>query len=410
MTLKKDHFIIIGIIYYIFAASTFYDGSTVMQISRIVLVGFYAVILLAGSRIKLNQYSIWLFSFSLLSLVSVFYALNTSIARSGATTTIVNAVTIFAFLGLCSEVENHNIRLILTKCLSFVPLILGVYIFGKYGIFCFMNSRYIVEEHYFNSNTLGLHSAIGFLMGFWILTQKQCAKKIRWIYIAATVINLIFFILTSSRKAIFLAGLSMVFYYLFQSKTPLKFIGKVLVVAAVVFAVWLALTKIPFLYELGGNRIEQMISGFMSEYEADGSTSFRFLLIEWGLDWFRQKPILGYGVDNFRVLVGKMNTWAGLGGTYAHNNFIEIMVNLGVVGMAVYYSMYFVILNKFRLSLKHKNMMKLLYGSIFIAMIISEFGIVSYTDKYIQVVYAIVWFVMIEPHKEVNTNARKAIS
>ena len=408
MILKRDHFILFGIMFYIFAASTFFDGSTAIQISRLVLVGIFAVVVIIDKSLKLNTYSIWLILFAAYSLFSCVYASNTTIAISGATTTIINAVTILSFVGLCFEVRDHNIKLILMKCLAIFPLILGIYIFGKHGIFCFVNTRYLVDEHYFNSNVLGLHSAIGFILAFWLLTQKKCEKNHRFFYIIVAVLNISFVALTASRKAIIIVALSFMLYYLFQSKSPVKFIGKVILIVAGVVLLWLALTKIPFLYDLGGNRLEQMINGFMSEDQADGSTSFRMSLIEWGFDWFKQKPFFGYGADNFRVLVGRMNTWAGVGGTYAHNNFIELLVDLGLAGFVIYYSMYVNILHKFIKSFRYRNMQKLVMGCVFISIFISEYGIVSYNDKYCQILYAIIWFIMISPDKEVNRIVQRA--
>lgn len=402
MILKRDHFILFGIMFYIFAASTFFDGSTAIQVSRLVLVGIYVIVLVTDSKLKLNTYSIWLILFATFSFFSCAYASNTTIAISGAITIIINAVTIFSFVGLCFEVKNYDIRLILMKCLAIFPLIIGIYIFGKHGIFCFANTRYLVEEHYFNSNVLGLHSAIGFIMAFWLLTQKKCERNHLFLYIIVAVLNISFVALTASRKAIIIIALCFVLYYLFQSKSPIKFMGKVIIIIISVILLWLVLTKIPFLYNLGGNRIEQMLNGFLSEDETDGSTSFRMSLIEWGFDWFKQKPFFGYGADNFRVLVGRINTWAGAGGTYAHNNFIELLVDLGLVGFVIYYSMYVNILHKFIKSFRYKNMQKLIIGCIFISIFISEYGMVTYNDKYTQIVYSIIWLIMISSNREVN--------
>lgn len=410
MILKRDSFILFGIIFYIFAASTFYDGTMLIQASRLLLVAIYAVIIFADRSMKLSNYSLWLIVFAAYSVFSCAYASNTSIAVSGASTSIINAITIISFVGLCFEIRDHDIRLILMKCLAIIPLVLGVYIFGKYGIFCFANSRYLVEEHFFNSNTLGMHSAIGAIIGFWFLTQKQCKQNHRWFYYASTAANTLFVIFTASRKSIIIIVLAMIFYYLFQSKTPLKFIGKTVVIGVAIVLIWLALTNISFFYNLGGQRIEQMLNGFMEEDQGDGSTTFRLELIQWGLDWFKQKPIFGYGADNYRVLVGRMNTWAGTSGTYAHNNYIEIMVDLGLVGLVLYYSMYVIILKKFFSSIRHKDMQKLIIGCVFLSLIISEFGLVSYADKYYQIVYAIVWFIMIGPNKGVVTVDKTTIS
>lgn len=410
MVLKRDNFILFGIIFYIFAASTFFDGSTAIQVSRLIVVGVFVVVILSDKAIKLNNYAIWLFAFAAYSAFSCILAYNRTIAISGALTTAINAVTVFAFLGLCCEVRDHDIKLILMKCFAIFPIVMGIYIFGKYGIFCFINTRYLVDEHFYNSNTLGLHSAVGFIMAFWLLNQKKCDKSRRWLYFFVAATNSLFVLLTASRKAIIVIVLFFILYYLFQAKSTLKFLGKVIVVISTLVIIWLALTKIPFLYNLGGNRLEQMLRGFINDGDTDSSTSFRLELIQWGVDWFKQKPIFGYGADNFRVLVGGMNTWAGKGGTYAHNNFIEILVDLGLVGFVIYYSIYVnITVNLFK-SLRYKNLQKLVFGCIFISIFINEYGIVSYTDKYIQILYAIIWFVITRQEEGVDIVAKRTIS
>lgn len=48
--------------------------------------------------------------------------------------------------------------------------------------------------------------------------------------------------------------------------------------------------------------------------------------------YFSQQPIVGHGPNAFSDVTGA--------GTYAHNNFAEIAVNWGLVGLLLYYSMY----------------------------------------------------------------------
>jgi len=53
-------------------------------------------------------------------------------------------------------------------------------------------------------------------------------------------------------------------------------------------------------------------------------------------DQYYQKPIFGYGPNQFSNVSGD--------GYYAHNNFAEIAVNWGTIGLMLYYSMYALIL------------------------------------------------------------------
>ena len=65
-------------------------------------------------------------------------------------------------------------------------------------------------------------------------------------------------------------------------------------------------------------------------------------MIQYGMDYFKERPLLGHGIENFRYLyaqeVGKE--------TYSHNNYIELLVNNGIVGLLLYYSFYISVILK----------------------------------------------------------------
>lgn len=76
----------------------------------------------------------------------------------------------------------------------------------------------------------------------------------------------------------------------------------------------------------------------------DNSFSTRSSMIIEGINLSKEKPLLGYGIDNFR----KVSYF----GTYSHNNFIELSVSVGIIGLIFFYYMYFKIL---KLSKKMKR-------------------------------------------------------
>jgi O-antigen ligase len=72
----------------------------------------------------------------------------------------------------------------------------------------------------------------------------------------------------------------------------------------------------------------------------DGSTTKRLEFIIEGIVLFFKKPLFGYGADNFRVIIAPI-----LGvSTYSHNNYIELLVNGGIIGFLLFYFSYFVLI------------------------------------------------------------------
>jgi len=88
-----------------------------------------------------------------------------------------------------------------------------------------------------------------------------------------------------------------------------------------------------------------------------------------GWQYFFQKPIVGYGPDSFATVTGA--------GTYAHNNFVEIAVNWGVIGLVLYYLMYLVTL--VRIGQKANYKLPMLATLLFL--VISDLWFVTFLDR-----------------------------
>ena len=89
--------------------------------------------------------------------------------------------------------------------------------------------------------------------------------------------------------------------------------------------VFFLIMNVPFLYNEVGFRFE----GIVTNGEVEGSFRGRERMIALGWSLFRDNPLLGYGVNNFRAL----SPW----NTYAHNNYVELLVDVGVIGTALFY-------------------------------------------------------------------------
>lgn len=82
-----------------------------------------------------------------------------------------------------------------------------------------------------------------------------------------------------------------------------------------------------------GARIEEAVNILGGDKSGDNS---RVFLLLWGIDWFLEKPLLGHGINCFRVLSDQTLMFAGKN-FYAHNNYIELLVGVGIIGFIIYY-------------------------------------------------------------------------
>ncbi len=112
--------------------------------------------------------------------------------------------------------------------------------------------------------------------------------------------------------------------------------------------------------------------------EGDKSTQFRYDYAKEALGLFLEKPLAGIGIDNFKSL--------NIG--YAHNNYLELLADLGIVGFILYYLGLYTFFRKIQ---KSKHIMKNLFLFFLLLRLVADLTIVSY---YLRTIF--VTFVFIE--------------
>ena len=191
-------------------------------------------------------------------------------------------------------------------------------------------------------------------------------------FIAA--INVFIVLLTMSRKALLYLTLPLLIYYVLSGRQSVKRFAKMISVPILIGIGWLLIMKIPFLYNKVGSGIEMMMTFFINGY-GDASAAGRNTRIVQGIGWFNKKPILGYGIMNYNYLFKQFDPLMDM--VIADNNYIDIAVNLGIVGLLMYFSMHVYTLFK---SIKnvHNNKELCFLCSILITLIICDYGSSSY--------------------------------
>ena len=85
-------------------------------------------------------------------------------------------------------------------------------------------------------------------------------------------------------------------------------------------------------------RVEISLTSLASSADISMSLAERTRFIREGLRLIADAPFFGRGLDAFRWLSGE--------GTYAHNNFVDVGVSLGLVGVVLYYAIHVVLFAK----------------------------------------------------------------
>jgi O-antigen ligase len=123
------------------------------------------------------------------------------------------------------------------------------------------------------------------------------------------------------------------------------------------------------------------LEGFAEYFKGgtgDSSTKWRYHFIQEALRVFFNNVYLGIGIDNFKETTGT---------TYAHNNYVEILADLGLTGLTIFYSIYYFI---FKHIYKYKAY--LIDYFMIISLLFMDLALVSYYMRFywISVVYILV--------------------
>lgn len=381
---KKTNIYDLSICMYVFCAVVTDDGSLLMKLARLFLIGVWGLKILVEKRIKVSPYILRMTAFGLFATFSVAWAESREWAVGMAKTLLINLVCMCALMNLIDH-KRERIDLVL-KAMALAPPFLEMRVVAMGGFLAFLNDRSIGA---ISANMVGLCAAFGASIAIYYWMQGNGK------YGSLFAVNSMIVLLSASKKALLCIGIPIIILCLFDTRIAVK--KRILRCGVLLVAGSLGLLmvlRVPALYALIGNRIEGLLAALTGNTaKIDGSSQARTLLITRGVMWFRERPWLGYGIDNYRiVLVKNYPSWPI--SYYAHNNYIELLVDTGIIGTTLYYWNYMDVLRKSWRNRKTTGNEELLLFGMFIALIICEVALVSYFDKYVQILVLIIWIFM----------------
>lgn len=225
-----------------------------------------------------------------------------------------------------------------------------------------------------NPNKLGLYLAISAVCSIFLKIYR--GKKSYYINF---ILFSIIIMLTGSRKALMMLGICTIGLLYLNSHKFIKKLKAIVLIGVVLFIGYYIVMDIPVFYDIIGNRVESMMNKFDGNGDVDGSTELRLQMIESGKYYFVRKPIIGYGIGAYGVVSGY--------GMYSHNNYIELLVGLGLIGTTIYYSIYIYVL--FMLYRAKKRKLGNCFLVIMLSLVVVEYGLVSYNEVVYQMIIAL---------------------
>lgn len=301
-------------------------------ISKAVMLLFFGVmtldVILQGGKLVLGRNIIWPVLFIGYSVVSILWSYNVNAAFAQLKTQLqLFLLLLFTYLVMINGATIKD-YLDAIYCAGIGMIVFAMIRYGGFENYLdVMESGDRMGDAITNENTFGLIFANAALSA----TYYLIVKKKKWHILS--ILLFAFFALSSGSKkatALIIVGILGICVVHFGIK---KIYKTVLIGAVILVAAWYVL-QLPIFSTINA-RLESYFSGELNQSDRN-----RQEMIRLGMEYFKQRPLFGFGLSSFAVLDHSYR------GTYSHNNFVEVLVSLGVVGFVLYYMMYISPLSK----------------------------------------------------------------
>lgn len=381
---EKKRVLIIDIVLFIYILAIYlFDSITgmtkVANFICAILIGLIWVdFLLCKRKLVINKVLISFIGFVLISVASSLWAINSDIAMNKSKTMI---LLLILMLSLINYIDSLNKIEKILKYFIYSGIILSFLVLKNVNI----TEITRFGSEFGNVNVVGLNLATSAILSIYFILSKN---KVRYYLYTVFLIGIL--ILTGSRKAILLVIISSIIMMILKGKKNFYQLTKyILICCLMVFLITYSIFEIPILYQIAGKRVQASIDYFNGTGTKEQSMNERMDMIKFGKERINDKPFKGYGLDNYRLLYAK----GGGRDTYSHNNYIELLIGVGILGTTMYYITHVVALHRVLVFCKRGNRAYMLLGYAFISVIISYliigYSLVYYDSKSFVILLAV---------------------
>ncbi|WP_161944588.1 O-antigen ligase family protein [Sedimentisphaera salicampi] len=282
--------------------------------NELLLFGGWILWSLTGALVVVSHFIFWTWIFTFLQIF-ILFALLLRVADNYKNILV---LTVFFFLGF----------------LAFAGI---TFLSGSYSLSIETGERIEGLTENSNSFAMMIHNMLILQLLFYELTKKKWLK----ISLLALLPLLAKLILASGSKKgfIFFVFILMVWFFLFHGRDALKkpFYFSLLIFAGALFIGWL-------ISSLSGSMLGERLDMMQQTLEGGAGSEgdrVRMELVGDAIKCFFNHPVIGVGLFNFRFYSSS--------GLYAHNGYLELLTNGGLIGFILMFGVYW---NLFKKSLK----------------------------------------------------------
>lgn len=382
--IKNNKIYSIAIVFYILmtlVANDLLIPSSICKVSIILLILTTILYVIFKNKciINVKKYNFfwWYLTFIAVSIIAMVYSPDGSFLNNSSYLLYTTTLILFCF---CTLIDSFEKIIIVLRSYEWGSALLFFILYYTNNLF---TDERIGGSFTGNSNTFALFMMVAFFFTSWLFLYYEKNKYKRIITGMIMIMDLITVLLSGARKSVIACMIYIVILFLYKQdkKGRRHFIRNIILIALVLFYVWKLMLNNPYLYNVVGNRMESLINQLLgNQVLIKGSSSYlreeyRHAAI---LGWMKS-PIWGHGYDSFHFYNAIVNGH----NVYSHNNYTELLYNLGVIGFAVYYFEY---LRLILLGFKSKDTStKAITIAGMIGILLTEYGQVDYNASIIMI-------------------------
>lgn len=231
-------------------------------------------------------------------------------------------------------------------------------------------------------------------IALYCVTNKLLPK---WLVTADVALILFAVGVMGSRTGLLTAVLGIAIYWIIRSNQrgiiSLRTLATLIVLAVGVYLISQFIMSNPVAYKLIGSRFESLIDIVQGGSSKINENSYyeRQELLALAVQLFSQHPIIGVGIDAYAYYAGAI-----IRNTFCHNDYLQLLSCVGIIGFCLYYSQHVYIISRF----KHLKFQDLALGiTLMVQLLFFHVSVVFYYQK-LEFVF-IAFFVAL-----ISTNAR----
>lgn len=378
-TILKNISLILLCAYLAFSYLSYIPGVP-QNIVTLMLYGFVAAsvcTMIFSRKIRFNAHIKWYGIF----IIACFFSALYSVSQTTSVSMVIQLVKIWAFLFCFSNIVDTSPKMkAVFGVLSLSAETLYLYLAGTDQLI--VEDSRLGNDFIGNANTFSTLFMLGAFGSVYYIVFAE--KKITKIIAAAVFVSQEFALALAGGRKFFILPILLLAgqYVLQQGKGGRKHvIVRGVVAVALLVAVGYLIVNVPLLYNAIGYRFEGFIDGVTGKGAYDASSEIRFNMVRDALEFWKSRPLFGYGVDSFKEI--------SIYGTYSHNNYAELLCDIGFIGAAIYY-FYVAVILKESSRVKSRGAKKTFWLLLLACMLVFEYGAVSYSSMLSQLILLMV--------------------